>query len=891
MSTPGLTLSCQVPIDPDSTATLQDSPPSTVWAELSEGLVEPFTSAIRGYLAGVHPGQRPLAVAELLKGHDKETLMYASVWSSLANGTDSDTYRTAQDLFMSLGERGSAPVAVDAGLDAVATAVAPILEATAPTPTVAITIDRTFRDRRADQRRRVLGVVATLASVCDVRLVGSPLMLRWVAQKHHANLPGDVRDQCSFSPTRDGPIDEVVVAARDTLDHSGSTVTILRAIADTDSETRTYSALTSILPISRSTVRNHLSTLRNLHLVSEGFRIGGEAAVELTKAGRAFVDTLDAEIGRQETIEKSVCQTGKSVGHPCNHAGKHEEALPAGDPTAADDEAPPLRRHHEIEYLSRREHAAAAATAPADGVSVTAYPAERRQGRLNGGWSYNSVRDEVVVSAEFVNVLPWRVTLARLLTDWRLWEHVLDEDRLGDSIGDLVDEHKDILRGMRCLGYLPDSIETVTEYRDALVDAREGLLEMTQKLYHEEYDLTEEEFRGVICREGLGLAGTAMHLLDLADIDVVIEMRLPTYARDFDEDRRQTLVETIATETTVFSRYGHHVARRHLYEHRDKKRQQAFSPTIDAEDPFGDLIPSYSVVGAFGSKQTSFATALRKTLTNPAELHENAPEFAIPVTVVTDTKHDRELTAAAARRVLGDKNLTLTRETLSVLTAFATTPYDVADALSQLSPESITRDLRVDEVRYALAHLDTARVLPDATPTVRAALSTLLAADVPLSRQELADQADVTTRSIRSHLDSLLGTGVVEETPEGIRLALSFHTDDERYTAVLPRLVTDELHLARDAVYEALEYVDVDDQLVWDTWAELPPSGVPDVDRLSERFEWMKWLLPTLRALSEQPCREQQYRTYFGATLEQISLEASTKSTDSLSRESGYVSA
>lgn len=877
--TPGtVTVSRQATLGGLSVTVDGETTPGEVWQSIATAPVfeAALTHAVETLLEDV-PDRR-WGAALYNQGVTALDGAYARIVANLArDDPDHEGVELAMNLTTALGQRGRAPGGFqNPPLETVREGPVAVAEAAETTPTVTIVLDDSFRERPTADRQRICELIAWLARAFDVRLAAGPITLRWLAQTHARDLPGSVREQLRSNRQSGGPVEEIVRVAREELDHSGSAVSVLRTIADADSETRTYSALSSVLPISRSTVRNHLSTLRDLHLVSESFRISGETAVELTKAGRAFVDALDAEIGRQQSIQQSVCQTGKSVGHPCSHAGEHEGSPPAEAATTAVDEASSLRRHHDIEYLSRREHAAAATTAPTDGLAVTNYPAQRRQGRLNGGWSYNSVRDELVLSAEFVNVLPWRVTLARLLTDWRLWEHVLDEDRLTDSIGDLVDEHKDILRGMRCLGYLPDNIETVTEYRDVLVDAREGLLEMTQKLYHEEYDLSEEEYRGVICREGLGLAGTAMHLLDLADVDVNIEIRLPTYARDFDDDRQDTLVETIATETTVFSRYGHHVARRHLYECRVEKRQQVFSPTVDAADPFGELIPSYSIVGAFGSKQTEFATALEEALADPDDLHEDAPEFAIPVTVTTDTKHNRELTATAARRVLEAKNIDLTRSALSVLTAFATTPYDVTDALSQLSTESVARDIRIDEVRYALAHLDTNRLLPDATPTVRAALSALLAADVPLSRQELADWADVTTRSLRSHLGTLLGTGLVEETPEGLRLTLSFHTDNERYADILPMLVTDESHFARDAVYEALEHLGVDDPTVWDVWVDLPPSGVPDVDRLVDWFDWVEWLLPVLRVLADQPVHrdERRRRTSFGATVEQASLQA-----------------
>ena len=881
MTDAGLTLSRQQPVAADADVTLDDAPPSEVWAALADDLVEEFADAVRDVLQDAHAGARPLALADLMDDGDRmehpTAALYASVFASLARDSDDERHHEARALFESFGQEGVAPVvATDAPLDHVGMAVVPILATSDVTPTVTVRLVDAFRDRRADHRRRVGSLLAALSTACDVRVYGSGVTLRWFAETHHADLPGSVREQCSAGRETDTPVAEAVATAREALDHDGSTVAVLRALADADSETRTYSALTSSLPIERSTVRNHLATLRDLELVSESFPSVGDTAVELRRAGREYLDTLDSEIGRQRCLSESV----RGGGNPSHHARVVTDRQARGRPTgstaaatATADRAADRGRHHTVEYLSRREHAGAVAAAPSHGVGVTDYPVDERSGRLDGGWSYNNVRDELVVSAEFVNVLPWRVTLARTLLDSRTFDHVLDADRLDDAVDDLVRDHKDVLRGMRCLGYLPNSVDTAAEFVDALQDARDDLLELTRQLRHESYELEREEFRGVICREALGLAGVAIHLLNLADVDVTIECRLPQYSRHFDTEYRDKLVETIATEATVFSSYRHHVARRHLFEDRADKRRQVFEPTIDADDPFGELIPSYSIVGRFGTKREAFADVLEDALATPAELHEDAPEFSVPVRV--QTTHGRRETAHAARRILEGKRLDTTREAVSVLDGFARTPYDVADALAELAPETFERDVRIDETRFALAHLDADRLLADAPPTVRAVTKALLAADEPLSRTALADRADVSTRSVRDHLPTLLATDVVRETPEGYRLALSFHTSYERRRDVLPSLVTDDSLLVRDVVYETLLATDAPID-VFEVWTDVGTDGVPDVARLVERdgLTWLSWALPLLRGLGGEDQPDETREARFGATVEQTALQA-----------------
>jgi biotin operon repressor len=513
---------------------------------------------------------------------------------------------------------------------------------------------------------------------------------------------------------------------------------------------------------------------------------------------------------------------------------------------------------------------------------VTNYPVEPKDDRAEAGWSYNADADRLVVSAEYDNPLQFWVSTARALTDWRTFEHVLDEDRLTEAngVGEFITDAKGYLRGTRCLGYLPDSVEDGVDYADALQEARDDLLELTRDLRNDEFEMDESEFRGVITREALGLAGTMTHVLDLAGVDVVREVRLPEFSRNFDADRQETLLESLAIGTAIASRYGHHVAYRQLFETREEKRRQALTPTVDATDPLGEHIGSWSIVGNFGNRAKQFADALRDRLSEPADLVDDAPEFAVPVDVVDEP--DRAAYARVARRVLGGKRLRLTRETLSVLEAFATTPYDVADALHELGREGQRRDLRVSEVRYALAYLDADRLLRDATPTVRALVKALLDADRPLSQQALAERAGVSRTSAWRHLETVQALGLVEETPEGYRLRLAFHTDEERHADVLPWFVTDELAAARDVVYGALETLDVDDPDVWDVWIDLPADGVPDVSRLESRLPWVGWALPLLRALTAETETETSTDAdadapastpvQFGAEIEQASL-------------------
>lgn len=865
MTEPGLTFSRQAPVAGDATVTLDDSPPSDVWEALAEDLVGPFVDAVRDALDDVHAGAAPLAMFDLMEDGDlmadlDTTRMYASVWTSLLEDADDERHLEARELFAALGRAGTAPVAIDASLDDVGTAVVPVFAENAVTPTVTVRLTPAFQERRLDHRRRVCSLLAALSAACDVRVFGSRLSLRFLQQKHREDLPG-VGEWCSADHT-EGPLADIVATAREALGDESPYTQTLREIADRDSETASYTSLRRELVLPEGTMRDHAKRLRDLDLV-DAFDGRDDRMLELTPAGRKLIDTLDTEIGRQRGLLESVGEDSKSKDDSRVHATAHEEAPPDSAAAATTDpDRVRLPHRHDLGTLHPDEHALTVATAPKNGVGVVNYPIEPKSDRAEAGWHYDEGRDELTVSAEATGVLQWRVCTARALASPKTWREVLDEERLEDRLGDLIREHKDVLRGMRCIGYLPEKYDDVTEFRDAVQDALDELLEMS-----------DDDDRSATFRQALGLSTLMIHVLDLCGVDVHIRMRLPNYTRDFDTDRRDDdVLKTLAKETALYSKHGHHVAYRLLYEQREDKRQQTFDPSIDAENPFGTLIPSYSIVGDFGNRTETFATALEEALSNPAELHEDAPEFEVRVRV--QTEHGRDAVDEIVRRVLLErKNLYPTTEAVSVLTAFTRTPHDAVDAIQALSSEASRRKIRLDETRYALATLDPKRLLEDAPPTVRKAISALLRADAPLSRDDLLDRADIALSSWYNHRDVLTALEIVTETAGGLEIFLPTYEDRHEARGRLPQYVTDDVTLARDVVYEALLAMDAPPD-AFDAWINLPPDGVPDVDRLTDRVPWLSWTLPLLRGLSGEEAPTDAREARFGPTVEQAPLQA-----------------
>jgi DNA-binding transcriptional ArsR family regulator len=838
----GVTLSRQASATGPTVAIGAETTPTGLARRLADALQDEILAAVRAGLEG-----RTIAgVVDIVEEH--ELALADGTLSGLLVGIGRGDHRAAAALMARLRNvgRGRSTTA-DAHLLGHLLA---LNDNTATTPTVTVRVRRDLRDARHDHRAGIAQLLATLATGSDVRLVGTGVTLRWLERDQRAYLPVDARLDAP-------PTEEAVLAAREALAPDGPHTTTLRALAERPSQRATYDALADAVDVGRATLRSRLLRLREHDLVTEGLSTPEGTAVELRPAGAAYLTAVDEAVGHQLGLDESVGEVSNSSENAVlSRRQAREEGEREAVTTANGRTRHRLPDRHDVHYLSRREAVPAAVTPSEHGIAVINYPVKPREDRAAPGWGYDADRDQLVVSAEWDNPLQYTVCLARALTDGRTWRHVLDEDRLADSdLTAQLAEHRDLLRCTRCLGYLPDHVDGPGEYAERLQKARDDLLKLTGDLRRENYECDRDEFRAHITREALGLAGTAAHLLDLAGVEIVREVRIPEYSRNFSVDRRGALVENLATIAAIQSSYGHHSVYRQLLEQRPEKLRQTPEAVVDATAPLGKLIGSIVVVGDLGDRRETLADALRDGLAEPGELRDDAPEIGVRIPI--ETEPGRQATAQVAHRLGASKRLEPGRATVSVLDALARTAYDVADALAALGSESTSRELRPSEVRYALAHLDATRLLERTTPpAARRLVRSLLDANRPLPRAALTDRAGVSRTSSYTHLPRLEGLGLVEETTDGYRLAIAFHTDDERYSDRLPAPVTEPNVAPRDIVYELATAVVDDprragdpDDPIFGAWLDLPADGVPDVSRLSEVWPWLEWALRTVRAL------------------------------------------
>ncbi len=709
-------------------------------------------------------------------------------------------------------------------------------------PTVAFVLKSEFREQRADQRREICEIVAELSRGCNVHLMGSGLSQRWLIETHRTDLP--VSAEC-ITPRSRGPLSELVDEALGELNPDGREAVILRQLSDEATETLSNHSLYSAFQVDESRVRQCVSRLVELGLV-DTFGPQNDRKVELLEAGREYL----SEVSRQSTLSECVSDTPKQYSQiTCNTETGTEKD---GD-----------GRFHQTTVQSRPNKEATVATGQNTDICIVKEPVELDQTekeRRTKPVSYDEDRNIATVSVRAGEGLPYLVSVATALaTPWFL------NDELPDNWLESIDEPAMILREGRNIGGLSDrALDDRDELRSVLAKWGDELEGLTTEYHHATGD-NKKDLASEVMKQCQGLAGSIVHLLDAADIDVIREVRVPS-GRDL--QKLENLSESIARSTIIQSKYGVFAPYRHIFE--TDAGKPLLSPEVDAADPVGSLIGSFVIRGKDVHR---LKPLLESALSNLGEFLDEQPEFTIPVTV---READRREFAVTTTWMLKAKNFRPTREAVSLVHGLTGSPYDVARALNQLKTEDGVRDVRPDEIRYALSTLGEERILPGQTPTVGKVVHALLQATEPLSQVELADRADVSTQSIRNNRDALEALGIVSIERGAWRLNLSFRTTEERRNPVTPELVGSTFTEAVDALLTAIlppeRYGDPED----------PVGGVlfwpPDPWVLVDNSDLKPWVRLAAR-LTGTECPDSETTISVEPAIEQTAITEPTKTT------------
>lgn len=732
----------------DSEATI-----TTVWEQLFEydQIRMAFAESVRSVLEGLDSAE----VYDRLE--DAAVPYWLRSWIvDAARGSNRDAWTIAADILPTMH---TYPLCTTEDL----LATASLFAGAEQSPSIgAIVHEEWLEKRERPQRVDVCNLLSVLATDADVRVVASGLVLRKLATRHRLDLPG-VSDWTTQDRTA-ADIHEQISTARAELGDDAREIKILELLASEPGGTLTYSQLYACFQVQDSRVRQCIGTLADLDLVDIH---GPQSArkVTLRELGETLLETIDQEIARQRRLESLVSDSRQrsTKGRDTQRTGVEGGEAVDNDGT---DQQP-----WQTTWLDAPSHAAAAETAVENGISLCSGSYASTDSNVRRV-SYDNVKDEVVVAVEAADPMPYVVSSAIALTWAPLLEQVLPPTRI-----EAIDEPPIIVREGRCVGGATEArLENGSEYFEYLVDWGRELEDMTRQLKHGDYCEFESRraFRRELLRQSHGLFGTIVHLLDAAGVDVVREIRIPAGA---DKERQlQNLAKSIAVSASIQSTYKEvYASYRQLFEQRSGKRERALTPAVDSVDPFGHLIGSIVVRGPDIHR---LEPSLRTFLEEPAEEHKEAPEIAITVPV----EHaGRDAYQRVMNRICRRKRLEPTPEAVSVCHALVETPYEVAEALYyELEREESHRDIRPDEVRTALAAIETDALCPDLPPAAQALVSTLLSASKPLSLDDLLERARISNRSFQRHHNRLFALDLLEETDRGYRCPVAFPESEKQ---------------------------------------------------------------------------------------------------------------
>ncbi len=680
-------------------------------------------------------------------------------------------------------------------------------------PTITIRLSHAFfEDYQRNQRETFLQFLTDLSVGIDIRLVCPGRILPKKLLAHHADdlptacvteAPDPYRTDASCPA---GSPQDVAERALAELGPEHAYFEVLEVLAGAPSNRRQFAALRqdSKFGISANGVQKRVDRLRELDVVSVD-QLNADAVVQLLPAGEALLDLREQERHAQRRLD--------------DYETIPDSKAESSEPSTGDLTAPPKSPHKSVCSARAREEgkgSASAADSTADGTATTTAPAgdddapgsrcfwlppahqhavvasctgensgadialadeaapTREQPRdcLVG---YNEDRKEVVVSLQPSPVAAFTMTrictglLGPLLRNTILTADNLDKD--GEPLGKLLEAgvSTTALRNIYQLGCLPEQSANGEDYREELTAEYVGIIKDVPQIRTD--DGFDSSLARSVCQRAHGLAGTAMRIYELLGWSVTQEWTFPDRYSVRRPDRRRIYQKTLAKHIAVVSRYGGYPAHRILYEDDDEIRADSLGcPNVDDVDPTGECFGQWVLRGPEIDRWASDLTDLETA--GEMELQEgerNYTPFLVELSIGQATR--KATVDEAAERLCEMKDLTLTRSASALLAAFTDSVFRTAEALSGLaSAHDFERDIRLDEVRFALSTLDPEALLPNLDTdedgsrrkSARSKLVyTLLTATEPLSTGELAERAGVSKQSIRNHRDVLEAIGLL----------------------------------------------------------------------------------------------------------------------------------
>jgi hypothetical protein len=746
------------------------------------------------------------------------------------------------------------------------------LEAADVVPQLAIGLPSGFFDSEqisAAQRRRWIAFISDLADVCDVRLAVTGRQRRLLAKRHGDLIGSNDGENSLLLPSdlasagaEEGRPHERAQEARDALDLHHPAVRLLVVLGERASGSARLRDLTTdvrLNDVSREQQHNRVDRLAEHDLVDD-VDVDGDRRVSLRPAGRKFLSIRESDLSSPDWPAASAAasrpsaddgvtgESGQQSSDSDSDSGASSDP-PNSDPSAVftpreDGEggSPADAAPAEGGWMRADRHHALYGAAPEGGLAFCERPIyEDGDGR---NWLFNAEkgRREVAVSSQLSRKACYSyLRLASALVGSRARSEVLTRNRLAgdpskEGLDGLAISNEIVLRDGRGLGGVPDGC-TATQLRENLTEWLCSLREMAGNLARSWSDETASE----LTSGALGLIHTAVHLYDLLDYDLAIELRVPQHIEG-DDDLKETIRQNLATLLSQGSAYDAYNFYKVVHEGRPDVRDDLLATPDVGEGELADYLGRIVVSGPDASQLHDLVEGENQ----PRDPQVDGKQFAplhLDVDVVQGWR--REAVDDVLSRILSWKRLEPTEAAIRTYLAVCDSVLDVAIAALSLGGEDLRREVELHEVRRSLVDglvedRDADRLVP--STEARAAgsvLAALLDSESALSTSDLAAAAGVTNQTIRNVRGQLEAMGLLDVVDDGhgkttwYRPTLPFrderrNEDDEE--VLLPTFIEDhgEQWSLHSAVETAISTVGPSIAADWpDVWQRLLPYGDP----------------------------------------------------------------
>jgi len=730
--------------------------------------------------------------------------------------------RAAIEQWAEIGHGGFGLDATGGGLEDIFEILS-LLEAADQTPTVKLSLPLAWSEADGTRRSRWLSLLTRLSASLSISLVVSRLDMLTIVDQYQDAMPASTVSKARQTHlSGSAPIEAAATEAQRELGDDNAHWRVIAALLDEARESAPVASLSDhmyLSDVSRSAVSKRVTRLAELGLVDR-ITVDGSKFVSLLPAGAyAFSEVRSGDTASQTDRNPSsesdqtdgVNNPRKTYGitvDPQTSSGDPPTDRPSAEAASVTADVPRSRSKQRTDWLrADAHHAAVAATRDLD-IAVCDDDLTASDHSADLGISKHG--DEIVVVLEASRTMTRTATrLALALSDNRLMIPILNEIDEDDDFEGLIESDPVILRLARQIGWISEEHESGAALSNRLKAVRESMLDLLSQLGDGDdfnHDIAQE-----LSRKAHGLAGTLTHLYEMAGYEVIRSIEVRDFSRNW--NKPLSLVEWIATQQAICSRYGHYPLYRVQLEQDEENREAMLgAPVISPSDPEGTTVGKWVLRGSGLSHIEDALENLWSFLDPVDENRRNYRRFVIDLDVGTPGRNE---IATALHRLAGMKNLEATRQTISVIHAFTDSIFDAAEALYALGGQDFgrEREIYLQEVRVALSALSPAQIMPQVdNGSTGKIVHTLLERRGAITTAELANAAGVSRKTIAEKAKLLAGIGFVSIIDRGAgkakhyRLELPWEREDaETKPEPLSDVWHGETETIHDRVYLLLE--------------------------------------------------------------------------------------